>query len=194
LEGKSVLKKGAMYLFYQIMDEIVDEYFPTVYKIEDDLNDMIMNDMDPNIMEKVFEIRRQLLMLRRTVVPMSELMYRILNSERIIIPKEDRMYFMDIYDHLLKLTEIIESNREMTNDIRDSYISLNSDRMNTIMKTLTVLTSVFVPLTFIASIYGMNFHNMPELGWRWGYFAVLIAMMAVGSGMLWWLWRKGWFK
>ena len=88
---------------------------------------------------------------------MRELLYRILNTERLIIPKEERVYFMDIYDHLFKLSEMIESNREMTADIRDSYISINSNRLNTIMKTLTVLTSIFIPPTFIASIYGMNF-------------------------------------
>jgi magnesium transporter len=101
---------------------------------------------------------------------------------------------MDIHDHLLKLSEMIESNREMTADIRDSYISLNSNRLNTIMKTLTVLTSIFIPLTFIASIYGMNFEYMPELTWRFGYFGVLGVMFVVGFSMLMGLWLKGWFK
>jgi magnesium transporter len=125
---------------------------------------------------------------------MSELLYRILNSERVNIPKEDHLYFMDIYDHLLRLIEIIDSNREMTNDIRDSYISINSYRMNNIMKTLTVLSSIFIPLTFIASIYGMNFKYIPELSWRWGYYAVLGSMFVIGSLMLAILWKKGWFK
>jgi magnesium transporter len=89
---------------------------------------------------------------------------------------------------------MIESNRELTTDIRDSYISLNSNRMNTIMKTLTVLTSIFIPLTFIASIYGMNFEYIPELKWKMGYFGVLGVMFLVGSSMILLLWRKGWFK
>lgn len=145
-------------------------------------------------MEDVFELRAQLLKLRRTIIPMSELLYRILNSERVNISKENRFYFMDIHDHLLRLIEIIESNREMTNDIRDSYISINSYRMNNIMKTLTVLSSIFIPLTFIASIYGMNFEYIPELSWRWGYFATLGAMFVVSSLMLFVLWKMGWFK
>jgi magnesium transporter len=191
---KGNLEKGSKYLFYQIMDKIVDEYFPSLYQIEDSLNELETQDADENLIEQVYTIRSQLLKLRRTIFPMRELMYRILNSERVIIPKEEQVYFMDIYDHLLKLSEMIESNREMTADIRDSYISINSNRMNSIMKTLTVMTSVFIPLTFIASIYGMNFEYMPELSYRWGYFTVLAVMFTVGFSMLIWLWRKGWFK
>lgn len=191
---KMNLEKGSKFVFYQIMDKIVDEYFPSLYRIEDSLNELEAQDADENLIEEVYTIRSQLLKLRRTIFPMRELLYRILNSERVIIPKEDRVYFMDIYDHLLKLSEMIESNREMTADIRDSYISINSNRMNAIMKTLTVMTSVFIPLTFIASIYGMNFEYMPELSYRWSYFVVLAIMFVVGSSMIIWLWRKGWFK
>ncbi|WP_191562002.1 magnesium/cobalt transporter CorA [Metabacillus idriensis] len=190
----NILNKGALYIFYSIMDKIVDEFFPTIYKIEDSISEIETKEANQDLIESVFEIRNQLLKLRRIIFPMRELLYRILNSERVIIPKEERVYFMDIYDHLLKLSEMIESNREMTNDIRDSYISLNSNRMNKIMKTLTVMTSIFIPLTFIASIYGMNFEYMPELTWRWGYFGVIGIMFVVGTGMLIGLWIKGWFK
>lgn len=190
----SYYQKGVLHLFYQLMDKIVDEYFPAVYKIEDELNEVELEDARQDLMTDVFDLRSQLLKLRRTIFPMRELLYRVLNSERVIISKEERMYFMDIYDHLLKLSEMIESNREMANDIRDSYISLNSDRMNNIMKTLTVMSSIFIPLTFIASIYGMNFENMPELHWHWGYFGVLSVMLLVGTSLLVVLWRMGWFK
>ncbi|CAH0344124.1 magnesium/cobalt transporter CorA [Bacillus sp. CECT 9360] len=194
MEDDNSLDKGTLYVFYLIMDKIVDEFFPNIYKIEDDLNEFETKEANKNFIEGVFELRSQLLKMRRTIFPMRELVYRILNSERVIIPKEERVYFMDIHDHLLKLSEMIESNREMTTDIRDSYISLNSNRMNAIMKTLTVMTSIFIPLTFIASIYGMNFEYMPELTWHRGYFGVLGVMLVVGLGMLIWLWRKGWFK
>ncbi|MFE5431679.1 magnesium/cobalt transporter CorA [Peribacillus simplex] len=194
MEDKNTINKGVLHIFYSIMDKIVDEYFPSIYKSEDELNEIEMNKTNQDLIENVYEIRNQLLKLRRTIFPMRELLYRILNSERVIVPKGDRVYFMDIYDHLLRLSEMIESNREMTADIRDNYISLNSNRMNRIMKTLTVMTSVFIPLTFIASIYGMNFEYMPELTWQWGYFGVLGVMVSVGSVMLLWFWRKGWFK
>jgi magnesium transporter len=94
----------------------------------------------------------------------------------------------------LKLSEIIEATRDMTADMRDSYVSLNSTRMNTIMKTLTVITTIFMPLTFIAGIYGMNFANMPELTWHWGYFMILLVMFGIGFAMFLWFYRKGWFK
>ncbi|KAB2333296.1 magnesium/cobalt transporter CorA [Cytobacillus depressus] len=187
-------ERGALHLFYQLMDKIVDEYFPAVYKIEDELSAIELENANQNLMNEVFKIRSQLLKLRRTIFPMRELLYRILNSERVIIPKDERMYFMDISDHLLKLSDMIESNREMTKDLRDSYISLNSDRMNNIMKTLTVITSIFIPLTFIASIYGMNFEFMPELSWHWAYFGVLGIMLLIGSFLIFVFWRMGWFK
>lgn len=104
------------------------------------------------------------------------------------------MHFSDIYDHLLKLSEMIDSNREMTADLRDSYISLNSNRMNGIMKTLTVITTVFMPLTLIAGIYGMNFVNMPELEWDYGYYGVLTLMGVLSIWMILSFMRRGWFK
>ncbi|MFO1443739.1 magnesium/cobalt transporter CorA [Bacillus sp. Bva_UNVM-123] len=194
LEDKEILKRGALYIFYLLMDKIIDEYFPAVYKIEDELSNIETKERNKYIIEDVFEIRGYLLKLRKTIFPMRELLYRILNSERVIVPKEERMYFMDIYDHLLKLSDMIESNREMTNDIRDSYLSLNSHRLNNIIKTLTVMSSIFIPLTFIASIYGMNFEYMPELNTHWGYFGVLGTMFVIGSSLLFFLWKMGWFK
>ena len=125
---------------------------------------------------------------------MRDLLYKVINTDKINGVKEHLYYFTDIYDHLLKLSEMIESNRDVTADMRESYDSINSYRMNTIMKTLTVMTSIFIPLTFIANIYGMNFEYIPELKWHWGYFGALGAMVAIGLGMIVWLWRKGWFK
>ncbi|MDP1421057.1 magnesium/cobalt transporter CorA [Peribacillus simplex] len=194
MDDKQSISKGLMYIFYLIMDKIVDGYFPSMYQIEDELNEIELKKGNRDLIGNVYEIRSQLLKLRRTIFPMRELMYRILNSERVLVPKEERVYFMDISDHLLRLSEMIESNREMTADIRDNYISINANRTNNIMKTLTVMTSIFIPLTFIASIYGMNFEYMPELTWHGGYFGVLGVMAIVGFGMLFWLGRMGWFK
>ena len=196
-EQKNASEKGYIFAAYLIMDKLVDNYFPSLYQIEDQLNgaeDNVKNESIQELMDQVFDIRSNLHKIRKTVLPMRDLLYRVINTEKIDGIKEQLAYFTDIHDHLMKLSEMIESNREMTADMRDSYISINSNRMNTIMKTLTVMTSVFIPLTFIASIYGMNFKNMPELTWRWGYFGVLGVMFTVGSGMLLFLWRKGWFK
>ncbi|MCM3790493.1 magnesium/cobalt transporter CorA [Domibacillus indicus] len=182
---------------YKIMDKIVDSFFPMVQELEDYLlsveNYYGSKKATDTLINKVFGVRKDLLKLRRTIMPMRELIYRILESKRFIIQEQKRAYFQDIYDHLLKLSEMIESNRELTSDIRDNYISLNSFRMNNIMKTLTVITTIFMPLTFIAGIYGMNFENMPELKWRFGYYIILGVMFFIGLGMFIWFKSKGWF-
>ena len=121
-------------------------------------------------------------------------MYRMLNSQRLPGIEQNKAYFLDIYDHLLKLSELIEANREITADIRDSYLSYNSHQTNRVMKVLTVFTSIFMPLTFIVGIYGMNFENMPELKWQYGYFGVMILMTVIGMGMYIGFRKKGWFK
>jgi magnesium transporter len=180
--------------FHLLMDKIVDQYFPTVFLIEEQLEEIENRESRPTkaLMNEVFDIRGDLLRLRRIIFPMRDLLYRLLNSERIEISAERKVYFGDIYDHLLKLADIIESNRDVTSDIRDSYISLNSDRMNNVMMTLTVISSIFIPLTFIVGVYGMNFEYMPELTWHYGYYMVLCFMTIIGFGMFGWFKRKGW--
>jgi magnesium transporter len=198
MEQQAALRRrGHAYAAYSVMDNLVDEYFPSVYQIEDQLNDIEIKGRTASthlLMNEIFEIRAKLLKLRRTIVPMRDLFYRIVSSDKIDGIKAELIYFTDIYDHLLKLSEIIETTRDMTADMRDSYVSLNSNRMNTIMKTLTVITTIFMPLTFIAGIYGMNFAYMPELTWNWGYFAILGVMFGIGFAMFLWFRSKGWFE
>ena len=182
---------------YQIIDKLVDHYFPILYKIEDHLNE-IEDQLSPTTvhlsMDYVFEVRSDLLRLRRTIYPMRELLYRMLYSERLDLTPHELAYFTDIHDHLLRLGEMIEANRELTSDIRDSQLSINSNRMNSIMMTLTIISSVFIPLTFIAGVYGMNFDYMPELHWRYGYAIVLGAMVIIGGAMVMLFKYKGWLR
>ncbi|MEK3933679.1 magnesium/cobalt transporter CorA [Sporosarcina sp. FSL W7-1349] len=189
--------RGSVFLAYLIMDKVVDFYFPILYQIEDHLND-VEEQLSPSTvelsMDYVFEVRSDLLRLRRTIYPMRELLYRVLNSDRLGLTLHEQRYFQDIYDHLLRLGEIIESNRELTADIRDSQLSINSNRMNSIMMTLTIISSIFIPLTFIAGVYGMNFDHMPELHWHYGYFIVLFVMLLIGVSMLLWFKYKGWLR
>jgi magnesium transporter len=187
---------GCIHAAYTVMDELVDEYFPTAQAIEDQILEFETGPLEQGTQQKlvqVFEIRNKLLKLRKTVVPMRELLYRILNTQRIEEMQYYHMFFTDIYDHLLKLGEIVESNRDMTSDLRDHYMSLSANRMNTIMKTLTVITVIFMPLTFIAGIYGMNFNYMPELTWHGGYFGVLVVMGLLAFAMYALFKVKGWF-
>ncbi|KGR91742.1 metal transporter [Ureibacillus massiliensis 4400831 = CIP 108448 = CCUG 49529] len=187
------------YVFYEVLDKIVDNYFPIVYKIEDELESMIKrteNKSMNQLMDELFETRNMLLNLLHIVNPMRDLLYRMLNSHHLNLNRieERKEYFNDIYDHLLKLSEMVMTNREVTADIRDSYLSLNSHQTNNVMKMLTIITSIFAPLTFIAGIYGMNFENIPELTWEYGYFLSLGLMGFIGVAMLLWFWRRGWFK
>ncbi len=190
-------ERGTFFLTYQTIDKIVDSYFPLVYKIEDHLNaleDELTYQSNVNAMQIVFEFRSDLLHLRRTILPMRDLLYRILNSYRFALKKSERAYFGDIHDHLVKLTEMVESNRELTADMRDSYMAMNSSRMNGIMMMLTIVSTIFIPLTFIAGVYGMNFDNMPELHGSYSYFIVLGIMLLIGLFMLVFFKYKGWFK
>lgn len=190
-------ERGTVFLTYQTIDKIVDGYFPLVYKIEDHLNtfeDELTYQSSANAMQIVFEFRSDLLHLRRTILPMRDLLYRVLSSYRFSLKKSERAYFGDIHDHLVKLTEIIESNRELTADMRDSYMAMSSSRMNGIMMTLTIVSTIFIPLTFIAGVYGMNFDHMPELHGKYSYFIVLGIMMLIGISMLAFFKYKGWFK
>jgi magnesium transporter len=188
--------RGPSYIAHQILDEIVDNFFPAVYKIEDRLNEIdskVIKKPMHSLMDEIFEIRSDLLKLRRLINFTRDLLYRILNSERLEGFNEHIMYFSDIYDHLVKLSDMVESNREMTSDIRDNFMSINSSRMNKNMMVLTVITTIFIPLTFIAGVYGMNFENMPELTWKYGYFGVLLIMVIIAAEMFLWFKRKGWF-
>ncbi|WP_298474042.1 magnesium/cobalt transporter CorA [uncultured Psychrobacillus sp.] len=189
--------RGNILITYNIVDKVVDTYFPIVYHIEDYLNEVderLSMDMDHLSMDQVFDLRSDLLRLRRTIIPMRDLLYRVMYSERINLNQSERAYFDDIYDHLLKLTEMVEANRELTADIRDSYDSINASRMNRIMMILTTVSTVFIPLTFIVGVYGMNFINMPELEWKYGYFIVVGLMVVIATGMIAWFKYKGWFN
>jgi magnesium transporter len=193
---KELLEDGAVGAAHLLIDTLVDAYFPILYTFEDRLNELEDNEQQltsTSIMEQVFSIRTDLIHLRKTILPMRDLLYRILNSTKIHNLQDHKEYFNDIYDHLLKLSEMIEANRELTADLRDSHISINANRMNSIMMTLTVITTIFMPLTLIAGIYGMNFHYMPELTWKYGYACVLIFMTLMGFCMYAWFKRKGWF-
>lgn len=188
-------ERGTIFVMYQTIDKLVDGFFPLIYNIEDHLNS-IEDELDyknsVDLMHDVFDLRSDLLHIRRTVLPMRDLLYRILSSNRLNLIPQEKAYFGDIHDHLVKLTEMVESNRELTADMRDSHMSMNAIRMNNIMMTLTIVSTIFIPLTFIAGIYGMNFTNMPELEWHYGYFIILGFMLFVVIYMLTFFKRRGW--
>ncbi|MBM7692162.1 magnesium transporter [Peribacillus deserti] len=197
VQSSKVEKWGPSHVLYQVLDKIVDNYFPLVQRIEETLNEIDDNPHNKTmqmLLVDLFEARHNILLLRQVISPMRDLGYRILNSNRLASIQIEKEYFTDIYDHLVRLREMIEASRELTTDIRESYIALNSTQTNHVMKVLTVITTIFMPLTFIAGIYGMNFEHMPELTWKYGYFQALCLMIVIGMGMFIWFNKKGWFK
>lgn len=191
--SKELEKIGPLYVLHTIIDKLVDNYFPIMHQIEDKLNVFEENEARSNqVIEQVYEIRSELIRIRKSIIPMRDLLYRIVNSDRIQKTGQYRHYFADIYDHLMKLTDMLTSNHEITSDMRDNYMSIQSNKMNSIMMTLTVITTIFMPLTFIVGVYGMNFVNIPELHYKYGYFVVLGVMAFLAAAMTIWFYRKGW--
>lgn len=191
------LKQGPFFLMHRLIDKVVDEFFPPVYKMESELNSIEDNTEDETIselMDQLFDLRTDLSKLRRTILPMRDLLYRMITSDRLNYLKDQHLYFHDVYDHLLKLTEMLESYRDFSSDIRDSYLSVNSNNMNSTMMTLTVITTIFMPLTFIVGVYGMNFQYMPELNWHYGYYVILGMMGGIAFMMFLYFVKKGWLE
>ncbi|MGP4105471.1 magnesium/cobalt transporter CorA [Virgibacillus sp. L01] len=184
------------FIFHQILDNVVDNYFPIVHEIEDHINEIEDNTKKlsmENLLEQLFDRRGELLKLRQTVHPMRDLLYHILNTHHLEGGDVRREYFVDIHDHLIKVADMIASNREITQDIRDSYVSLNAQQTNRTMQILTIISVIFMPLTFIVGVYGMNFTYMPELDLKYGYLVVWLIMIGLASGMYFWFRKKGWF-
>jgi len=196
--AKSLKKWDPYRVFYEVMDNVVDNFFPIIANLEDKINEVEESQMNRSLnmdylLNRLINLRHELLELRHTINPIRDLFYRMLNSHRLPGINSRREYFMDIYDHLLKLSANVDSNREITNDIRDNFMSINSYQQNKVIQVLTVITSIFAPLTFIAGIYGMNFVNMPELKWHYGYYGVMALMLAITVAMILLFKKKGWF-
>ncbi|MFC4769606.1 magnesium/cobalt transporter CorA [Effusibacillus consociatus] len=195
-QNPELTQKGPDYLLYLIIDRLVDQYFPVLLRIDDELERLESeNFLRPSqrMINRVFKIRKDLLSLRRSLEPYREVVREILHPEDEKWKIKYRIFFGDIYDHLAKLLEMTDTYRQIGSDLIESYVSLNSQRMNRVMVTLTVITTIFMPLTFLAGIYGMNFDNMPELHWKYGYFFVLTLMSVIAGGMVIWFRRRGWF-
>ncbi|MDY0393336.1 magnesium/cobalt transporter CorA [Virgibacillus halophilus] len=183
-------------IFYEVMDNVVDNFFPVISSLEEQINEVEENTENNTmdvLLDRLFDLRHQLLELRHSVNPVRDLFYRIVNSHHLKGIQERREYFVDIYDHLLKISQLVDSNREITSDIRESFISRNSYQQNKVIQMLTIVTFIFAPLTFIAGIYGMNFTNMPELKWHYGYPLIMGFMLLITIGMVLWFKKKGWW-
>ncbi|BEQ13723.1 magnesium/cobalt transporter CorA [Desulfoferula mesophila] len=186
---------GADYLAYALLDSVVDHYFGVLESLADASQEMeseLDTAADQRVLRTLHQLKRQGLRLRKAVWPLREVTAWLERGEHELVSPTVRPYLRDVYDHTVQVIDATESLRDSLASLMDLYLSIVSNRMNQIMKVLTIIATLFIPLTFIAGVYGMNFKNMPELEWSWGYFAALGLMGVVTIGMLIYFWRKGW--
>ena len=193
---KSRLRKlGADYLAYALLDAVVDNYFVVLEKTGERLEELeeeLISEPSTETMQEIHKLKREMIMLRKSVWPLREVISAMERSETRLIDKKTFIYLRDLYDHTIQVIDTVETYRDMVSGMLDIYLSSISNRMNAVMKVLTIIATIFIPLTFIAGVYGMNFRYMPELGWEYGYFSVLGVMLAVGIVMVLFFRRKGW--
>ncbi len=194
--GKGVSRKrGPDYLAYALLDAIIDNYFPALEvfgeRIEA-LEDQVVANPSLKTIHGIYEVKRDLLALRRCIWPQRDAIGSLLRSESELISPPVRIYLRDCHDHAFQMMDVVETYRELAMGLVDVYLSSVSNRLNEVMKLLTIMSTIFIPLTFIAGVYGMNFAFMPELHWRWAYPAVLGVMAAATLGMLVYFKRRGW--
>lgn len=203
-QNKGIIRKfGADYLAYALWDAVIDGYFPVLEEygdLIDELEDEVVINPTHKTLSKIYQIKRELLALRRAIWPQRDAISSLMRDKSSLISPEVQVYLRDCYDHAVQVIDIISTYRELASSLMDVYLSSVSNKMNEVMKLLTVISTIFIPLTFIAGVYGMNFNpeaspwNMPELNWYWGYPVCLLAMMAIALGLVYFFWRRGWFE
>jgi magnesium transporter len=158
----------------------------------EELDVEVMETPGESTLQRIHRLKREMLVIRRSVWPLRDLLAQLLRMEEGPISQETKIFLRDVYDHAVQVLDTVETLRDLTSGLSDLYLSSVGQRTNEVMKVLTVMASIFIPLTFLAGVYGMNFENMPELGMPWAYPALLGLMGLVAGTMLWFFWRKGW--
>jgi magnesium transporter len=191
----TIRSRGADYLFYALTDVVVDNYFTIIENIGNDLEkleDWIFNHPGEEALQEIHRIKGDLLQLRKITYPIREAMRKLENDDIELIEDKTRKYFTDIYEHIIQIIETVESYREVVSGLKDLYLSSISFRMNKVMQVLTIIGTIFIPLTFIVGVYGMNFENMPELHWKYAYFILWGIMIALVLILIWYFKKKKW--
>lgn len=196
-----IRRQGVDYLMYVLLDTITDSYFPVLEDVGEHLDyvqEQALLRENPGTMPLIQRTKHELLHLRRVIWPVRDLLTTLMRDDNDNLTEPVRHYLRDCYDHIIQLMDMLEVYREMASDLMDAYLSAISNRMNSVMKVLTIIATVFMPLTFIVGLYGMNFRtdvsrlNMPELTWRYGYVFVWAVMLLSVALMLAYFWRRGW--
>jgi magnesium transporter len=198
----TIRKHGADYLAYTLLDTIIDGFFPVLERYGEqieDLEDEVVMKPTRQTLEKIYALKRELLTLRRSIWPQRDAINSLIRDGSTLISPEVLIYLRDCYDHAVQVLDMVETYRELAASLMDVYLSSVGNRMNEVMKLLTVISSIFIPLTFIAGVYGMNFNtespwNMPELNWYLGYPAVMLLMGAIAAALVYFFWKRGWFE
>ena len=202
LKGR-IRNAGADYLAYALLDAVVDAYFPALEQYGewlDSLDEEISAKPAPGVVVRVHQMRNDLLMLRRAIWPFRDDIGELVREPNPLVSEETRVFLRDCYDHTVQIIDLVETSREMCSDLREYYLSTVNNRMSETMKVLTIMATIFIPLSFIAGLYGMNFDpnasawNMPELRWPFGYLLALGLMAGVAGSQLLYFWRRGWLR
>jgi magnesium transporter len=193
--GSRLRGADASFLVYSLLDAIVDQCFPILEQYGDRLEvleDQVLERPDHETIREVRLAKRELLLLRHAVWPMREVIGSLQREPHECLSDETRVYLRDVYDHLVQIIDIVGGYREVATGLNETYMTAMGNRLNEVMKLLTIVGTIFIPITFLAGVYGMNFHHMPELETRWAYPAFWVACIALAGGMLAWLNRRGW--
>lgn len=194
--GKGPISKtGADYVAYAIIDSVVDKYYPILEDLGEEIESIehqTISDPTRKTLERIYHVKRELLDMRRAVWPQRDAISSLVRDETPFVSDTVRVYLRDCYDHIIQLMDVVDTYREVASNLMDIYLSTLSNKTNEVMKVLTIMASLFIPLTFIVGIYGMNFEYMPELTWKLGYPAIWLVMISVAVGMICFFKRRGW--
>jgi len=193
-EGR-IRKLGPDYLAYALIDVVVDNYFVVMEKLEEQvegLEEELVASPTPDSLQKISRLKRDMIFLRKSVWPLREMINALEQSESVLIKEPTRIYLRDVYNHTIQVIDTLETFRDLVSGMIDIYLSGLSYKMNEIMKVLTLIATIFIPLTFVVGLYGMNFKYMPEIEWEYGYYSVLVVMAVMVAGMLTYYRKKKW--
>jgi magnesium transporter len=189
------LDRGPAWVAHAVLDHLVDYYLPLVDAFDDDVDEVeaaVVEDPSRELLQRLFRLKRSLQRLKRVAVHQREVLLRLSRGEFEALPEKSLPFYRDVYDHFVRVADLADGYRELLSGALDAYLSVVSNRMNEVMKALTLVATIMLPLTFIVGVYGMNFEHIPELRWRYGYLYVWLLMAIVAGVMVYWFKRKKW--
>lgn len=197
IPNSRIQQSDATYLLYTVLDTVVDHDFPILEKYGERLEQIeeaVLTEHTPQLLREIHAVKRELTVMRRVLWPMREAIGELTKPDKIAISEAARTYMRDVHDHCVQVMDILETFRELASNLTDLHISMTSQKMNEVVKVLTVMSTIFIPITFLAGVYGMNFHVMPELSWQHGYTVFWALCAAITGSLLWFFHKRGWLR